>query len=347
MLSPSRLWSSVCVGATAAQIMELRADGVTCMHSGLSSDLKACGSPEWYAYVFVGSISSITPAEKGEKRIQITPEEVFHGKPSTPLTVLTSQGACLPEMVVGDRWLFFLRKETDKPIVLDCYGNDSRPVSDAQEQIETLRRLQNIGDLGILRGVQKSRFSQDEAVPGARIVARRASDKVQFVATTDADGRYEFQPLLPGKYNLTVDPVGSFHPDDASIDVHSRACWDLTLSRSPHAHLGGHVRASDGTPVVKVPVLIATDDGSWFTTEESNADGYFRLDGMGPGTYVVGIGLPGVPAWKPWGCGGACKDQIPSASLYYPGMQNRSDALVVSLATDQKRDDIDFTVPTQ
>ena len=338
-----------CLGAAAAQIMELRTDGGTCMHSGLTSDLRDCGfRSDWYAYVFVGSISAITPDGKDEKKIQITPEEIFHGNPSNPLTVQTSQGACLPKLAVGDHWLFFLRRENGKPIVLDYYGNDSRPVADAQEQIETLRRLQTIGDLGILRGhVQAGRFFEGKAVPDAHIVARQASDDMRFATTTDADGRYEFVPLPPGKYKLTVDPVGSFHPDDSEIELSRGACWDLTLSRSPHAHLGGHIRRSDGSPVPRVPVLIMSEDGTGFYTKESDADGYFRSDGMQPGKYVVGIGLPGAPPWKYGSCGGACKDKIPSASLYYPGMQSRSDALVISLATDQKRDDIDFTIPAQ
>jgi len=42
---------------------------------------------------------------------------------------------------------------------------------------------------------------------------------------------------------------------------------------------------------------------------------------------------------------GACS--IPKASLYYSGMRNRADAFVINLATDEKRDDIDFTIPAR
>jgi hypothetical protein len=111
--------------------------------------LNDCGArSDWYAYVFVGSISARTPAGNDEEILQITPEELFYGNPSTPLTVLTSQGACLPTLAVGNRWLFYLRKENGKPIVLDYYGNDSRPVESAQEEIETLRQLKGIGKSG-------------------------------------------------------------------------------------------------------------------------------------------------------------------------------------------------------
>jgi hypothetical protein len=58
-----------CLSAAAAQIMEVRDGGIKCMHSGLSSNLKDCGVPAWYAYAFIGSISAITHIENGESEI--------------------------------------------------------------------------------------------------------------------------------------------------------------------------------------------------------------------------------------------------------------------------------------
>ena len=339
------------LGIAGAQIIgTFEKDGktVTCMHSGLMSDLNDCGAQsDWYTYVFVGSISRITPAKDDEKKIQIIPEEVFHGEPASPLTVLTSQAPCLPDLAVGDRWLFFLRKQDGKAITLDFYGNDSRPVAYAQAQIKTLRRLQTIGDFGILRGkVVRGGYLERKAVPNARVVARRASDNTQFVATTDSDGHYEFPPVPPGEYNLTADPVGLFQVDKGWADVTRGSCWHVTLSRSPHAELGGHVRRSDGPPLPEVDILIMREDEEWFTTAKADERGYFHVDSLQPGKYVIGINLPGAPAWKVGGGAGAGLD-IPPASLYYPGVQSRSAALAITLAGDEKRDDIDFAVSKQ
>lgn len=344
------------LGAAAAQIMEEREiDGKTiqCLHSGLMSDRSDCGfRSDWYAYVFVGSISAIASSDKDEKKLQIIPEEIFHGEPPTPLTVLTSQGACLPKLVVGDRWLFFLRKVSGNPIVLDYYGNDSRPVADAQEQIETLRRLKTMGDFGLLRGdvVRGPNYLDRKPVPSVRVVANRSSDNAKFFALADADGHYEFQPVPVGKYELAVDTIGPFYVGDAALKVTGGLCWDVTLWKSPeppHTRLTGHVKRSDGSPAPKISVLIIHEDGTGFTTQESEADGYFHEDSLRPGKYIVGINLPGASAWKSYGCAGGCQNEIPDASLYYPGIHNRSDALVINLATDEKRDDIDFTISTQ
>jgi hypothetical protein len=341
----------------AAQIDEFRnVNGKTieCLHSGLMSYFNDCDvRSDWYAYVFVGSISAITPAVKDEKNLQITPEEIFHGEPPTPLTVLTSQGECLSSLVVGDRWLFFLRKENGKPIVLDYYGNDSRPVARAQVQIETLRRLKSIGDFGILRGnvMRGPSFGNRKPIPGTRVVASRISDHSQFVATTDAHGYYEFQPLPVGKYELTDDSVRDSYVGDAAIEMSRGACRDVTLwsePEPPHTRLGGHVKLADGSPVAKSPVVIVREDGSWFTTQESDAGGYFHEDSLRPGKYAVGINPPGAPPWKIGGCAGSgCQNNIPEGVLYYPGMHSRSNAIVITIGNDEKRDDIDFIVPIQ
>jgi Carboxypeptidase regulatory-like domain len=332
-----------------AQIIELRKVGdktITCMHTGLMSDLNDCGvRSDWYAYVFVGSISSIKAAGNDDEEIlEITPEELFYGNPSTPLTVFTSQGACLPTLAVGNRWLFYLRKENGKPIVLDYYGNDSRPVDSAQEKIETLRQLKGIGNLGIIRGsVERGQFGERRAVTGAQVVASRKSDNAQFFAATDANGGFEFAPLAPGTYKLTVDPIGLFRPDDSGVDVKSGSCWNVTMSRSPHARISGYLRHSDGSPAPGVPVLIIDADGSGFNTIESDADGRFSSDGMTPGKYLVAINSPDPPRWKISACGGVC--EIPLGALYYPWMHDRSDALVIELSEDEKRNNIDFTIP--
>jgi hypothetical protein len=229
----------VCSGLNVAaqgQIVSMKTVNgkqVTCVQSGLMSDLNDCGVPSWYEFAFIGSISSITPIDGGEKKLELVSEEVFHGRPASPLTVVTSQAACLPNLTVGERWLFFLRAEKGRPIVLDFYGNASRPVADAQEQIATLRRLKNIGNISILRGrVVKGSYLDRRPIPGAQIVASRVTDGLQFGATTGFNGRYEFQLLPPGDYKITIEPIGSFKPDDSKISLKPGACWDLTLSQS-------------------------------------------------------------------------------------------------------------------
>jgi len=258
---------------------------------------------------------------------------------------LTSQAACLPKLAVGDRWLFFLREVKDKPIVLDFYGNASRPAADAQEQIRTLRRLKDTGGLSILRGrVTKNAFFDDNAVAGAHVVALHVTDKLKFEATTAANGRYEFQLLSPGNYKISVDPIGSFRADDSQVDLQPNACWDLTLSRSPHAMLGGHIRHLDGSPVPKVGVVLINADSPGYITTQTDAKGHFQFGSLGQGKYVVGINYPARDDWFN-GAGSGPAVKFPPASTFYSGASERSAAIVIGLSTDETLDNVDFHLP--
>jgi hypothetical protein len=336
-----------------AQIIILKKVGdreVACRHSGLTSSFKDCGVRDnWYAYVFVGQISAVTPVENYEKEIQVVPEDIFLGEPATPLKVKTSQADCMPEFKVGDRWLFYLREQKGQPIVLDYYANDSLPLSDAQERVETLRRLKEIGDFALLRGKvvrgPDVEFNP-EVIPDAQVTASGRFSHDQFVCRTGKDGRYAFPPLPPGYYAITVQPIGSYQPDDSRIVLRSGTCRDLTLGRSPHGQIGGRVSHFDGTPVRNVDVVLMTADNSSFQTTQTDENGRYTFYSETAGEYVIGLNFPPSPDWINGG-GAGPGVKIAPASLFYPGVSNRSSARVIRLATDEKRDDLDFVVPKQ
>ena len=337
-----------CLGVAQAEVYSFRKVGdktVTCMHSGMMSNLNYCGKhADWYSYVFVGSISSIKPVKDDEKEIQIVPEEVFYGKPDNPMTVLTSQGLCLPNLAVGDRWLFYLRKVNGKPIILDYYGNDSLPVAKARMQINTLRRLKKIGNFGILRGrVVRGESFDGKAVSNVQVVAIRRSDNNRFIAITDSVGHYEFQPLPPGDYKITVAPIGSYQPDDSGVEIIPGACWDLTLSKFSNAQIGGHVKRSNGAPVTGVGLVLIRSDNTWYQTTQTDGNGYFHFDQHEPGEYVLGLNLPGSPGWVNGSAAGA-GIKIPQVSLFYPNAKDRSSARVIRVSDDEKLDNLDFIV---
>jgi len=118
----------------------------------------------------------------------------------------------------------------------------------------------------------------------------------------------------------------------------------VTLSRSPHAQIAGRVLHADGSPAAGVPLLLTNPDGSSFDTTESESDGSFTFDSLEAGDYVVGINLPGSPAWEIGGGAGA-PGTAPKAALYYPAARQRSDAGIITLSTDEKRHSINFTIP--
>lgn len=340
---------SVSCFALHAQILEGRSVNgkeVSCLHSGLFSDLEDCTArARWYAYAFIGRITAVTSVEKDEFELDLVPEEVFHGDPGTLLKVRTSQGLCLPALKIGDRWLFYLRSEPGKPIVLDYYGNDSKPVGKAVREIETLRTLQSIGARGLLRGsVQKGRrFVDSEPVPNARVVARDQAD-VEHVTVTDSDGEFQFEPLPAGLYKITVDPVGSFVADSTSQDLKAGECWGIRLTRTPHTRISGQVLYTDGSPVKDAAVILFDANNEGYNILHTDKDGRYSFDTITAGGYVIGANSPTAPAWKFGGAGGA-GIELPPAEWFFPSAHDRAAAQVINLKRDDMREDIDFEIP--
>ncbi len=319
-----------------------------CSMSGLSSDLKDCGiQPDWYAYIFVGSILKMTPAPEDEQEIQIVPEEVFSGSPPAPVTVITSQGLCMGPMAVGEHWLFYLHKEPGKPLQLG-YGGASLPVAEAQQEIETFRRLKTIGNYGLLRGrvLGGERLGDGKPIENAEVFADQENGGRRFVATSGRDGYYEFPPLMPGEYKIVVGPVTARQPDNSSIEIKRSECWDLTLTRSPHALISGHIRFNSGKPAAGIGVVLILADHSVYQVVTTDADGAYTYDDLSPNSYFIGVNYPARTDWFE-GSGGGVGMELPPASLFYPRAANIESAEVIQLKDDEKRDQIDFLLAAQ
>jgi hypothetical protein len=95
-------------------------------------------------------------------------------------------------------------------------------------------------------------------------------------------------------------------------------------------------------PLAGAQALLISVDESWWSTEQVGSNGYFSYESLRPGRYVIGVRLVSPPSPDQSGGG-----PPPPASLYYPGVQNRSAAAAIALRTDEKRDNIDFSIPPQ
>jgi len=220
-------------------------------------------------------------------------------------------------------------------------------LADAGEEVQTLRRLKTIGNFAIVRGeVMQDRWEGAEPVPQAKVSAHRLSDGLSFVSTTDAAGHYEFQPLPAGEFKIVVDPIGSFQADDGAVDATPGACWDLLISRSPHAQIGGFVTRLNGSPAAAVDVVLISAANTSYTTTQTDSEGHFEFRSELPGEFVVGLNYPPRSDWINGGGGGAGV-KLPPASIFYPGVLDRREAGVIRLATDQSIDDINFTIPVK
>lgn len=332
----------------SAQIIEdreYRGKKIMCMLSGLRGWGSPCGTDGNYAYIFVGSVLSATEISDSEKLLQLMPQEIFLGDAASQLKVTTNQGDCLPEILPGDQWLFYLWRDDKTKELLLNYGSPSKPIADAQTAITTLRRLAAMTDSGLISGylyreVQNvnedgTRWSTSVPVPNHKVIAKRVSDGLEYSALTNSDGNYEFEPLPSGSYDLSTNTAQGLWAEEGPTTVHAQGCTAFEFELHTDGGISGHVRSADGKPFKIHPwVEVESEGGEHFQSFYADEHGYFEARGLEPGRYLVGIGMraePETPEWR--------------SRVYYPGVRTREKATVIELGKAETRNNIDFPLP--
>jgi Carboxypeptidase regulatory-like domain len=110
-----------------------------------------------------------------------------------------------------------------------------------------------------------------------------------YQAVTDATGSFHIPGIKPGDYNPAATKAGLFSPLTAFFggrnSVHVEAGKDTPpfhLQLIPPARLRGRVIGIDGKPAAGVEVATGNQ---YALTAKTDADGYFVLDNLQPGSY--------------------------------------------------------------
>ena len=333
------------VPRTAAQLVELReyrGQQIACARSGLHSFEMPCGIETWYEDIFIGTVLSVTEVSETERTLRIAPGEVFLGNPGRQLTATTSQGACLPELRAGDDWLFYLRRDAETKELVLSYGSPSGPIDETQKTIALLRRLIRMTNTGVIHGfvghpVVSPDGSEEWTYPANhKIVAKRVEDGIEYVASSDRDGNYEFEPLAVGSYDLTANTTQGLWAEVGSVDVQPRGCSFVGFEFHPDGMISGRVTTAAGEPLSHAEGWITQEDGKgpWrlLVVDEQ---GYFQARGLAAGRYLVWLEIQDNQGHLG-----------PPARVYYPGVRDKNLAVVVELGPAEKRSHIDFHVPS-
>lgn len=355
---PPRKWrllvfvlAAIClVPSLSAVIMEMReykGKQVRCMHGGnWFNPIQVCGT-KFYARVFIGTVKSVVEISDTDKRVELIPDEVFLGAPTSEVTATVNQ-ACMPrkqpEIQTGDKWLFYLRSDRWSGEVELPYDSPSKPLWQAQDDIATLRHLARLtGHQAIITGnVERIGETYDKLdpvpVPNRKIVAKGLLG--EYVAFTNENGHFEFE-LPQDTYDVTADTepglreAGSIMPRSSSY-IANGACLNMNFTMLTDGKLAGRVRTARGRSAshAKVSIIPISPVRPQFSVV-ADEQGHFEVTGRQPGSYLVGIGLLaqiGSPEWK--------------SRVYYPGVSTREQAKIIELGDGEWRTDIDFKLPS-
>ena len=119
-------------------------------------------------------------------------------------------------------------------------------------------------------------------------VAIRVDGRVR--GQTDAQGRFHISDLAPGVYRVELDAEGlplELSPEDVGYWVEVAAGAATTLRFRVEVRLGaaGRLYGVDGGPSAGGSIHVLDDEGRVRARSAVSAFGYYRIDGLPPGTY--------------------------------------------------------------
>jgi protocatechuate 3,4-dioxygenase beta subunit len=127
------------------------------------------------------------------------------------------------------------------------------------------------------------------------VEVQRLNGTAAWHGETDADGDYRFAGLAPGSYRIASGGNGSGYLPFVSpvfeLSPREHATVDGTLRRGANIH---GVLTTHGKPVAFTDVL-ARLDGEGVAAVTTDAAGRYRINGLAPGDYEVGILYEGTP----------------------------------------------------
>ncbi|MGA9673622.1 MAG: carboxypeptidase-like regulatory domain-containing protein, partial [Terracidiphilus sp.] len=259
------------------------------------------------------------------------------------LLVFASYGSFLPV----DTAAMTLGKPTGRQKPLPTGFDPKMPVYDVPECTGTREADSSADDIAWLRtwkkGDSRARIQGfvldgfNRPLRGVQVIAK--ADVESLTTTTDAVGAFSFDPVEPGRYDLSASLARYRLRWKPQIEVQEHACGYAALSMDTTGVLSGTVVDKSGRPVPGLELEIAQMRGTEETFpsidhETTRANGSFRYQGFPAGDYLIGVNLESQP-----------NADTPYARTYAPGVSDRAQAQLIHLAPGQKFSGIRIQLP--
>ena len=195
--------------------------------------------------------------------------------------------------------------------------------------------------------VVKEQGSQPLKKVLVQVVAENQKEGGNYTASTDADGHFHIENVLPGRYRIFIERTGfvgvNEHGLKSDVNVFTvqagQAVDDLLFRMLPTAVISGRITDEDGDPMAGV-VVIALKKKPGKSTRESvgtvgtNDLGEYRVAGLFPGQYWI-VAMPPVDfrdyEKQEKSLAGEGQPDTRYVNTYYPGTYDAMQASAVTL----------------
>src|ERR1039457_5894166 len=185
-----------------------------------------------------------------------------------------------------------------------------------------------------------------------QVIAEDQKQGGNYTASTDADGHFHLDNVVPGRYRLFLERTGYVEVNGRGLksDVNvftvqaGQSVDDLLFRMLPTAIISGRITDEDGDPMSGVRVVVQKKKPGKATreaagTEATNDLGEYRLSGLFPGQYwIVAMPPPDMrdyekpPEKSPPGTNQSDVQPDPRyVTTYYPGTYDAMQASAITL----------------
>jgi len=192
-----------------------------------------------------------------------------------------------------------------------------------------------------------------------QVVAENQKEGGNYTASTDADGHFHIENVVPGRYRIFIERTGfvgvNEHGLKSDTNVFTvqagQSVGDLLFRMLPTAVISGRITDEDGDPMSGVRVVAqkkkpGKSKRESVGTEATNDLGEYRLAGLFPGQYWI-VAMPPVDfrdyEKQEKSSAGEAQPDTRYVNTYYPGTY---DAMLASAVTLKAGDEmpVNFTL---
>src|SRR6267143_1493014 len=221
-----------------------------------------------------------------------------------------------------------------RPLALAVFILSAFVLANAQEPASTAHASSIAGT------VVKEPGSQPLKKVLVQVVAENQKEGGNYTASTDADGHFHIENVVPGRYRIFIERTGfvgvNEHGLKSDVNVFTvqagQSVEDLLFRMLPTAVISGRITGADGDPMSGVRVVAQKKRPGKSTresvgTEGTNDLGEYRVAGLFPGQYwIVAMPPPDFRDYEKqekWSAGeaqpGEGQPDTRYVNTYYPG----------------------------
>jgi hypothetical protein len=272
-------------------------------------------------------------------------EETF-GQTLTEVVQVYGQGTtCDLEFKPGERYLVYAYQDPNTKTLSTNICSGTAPLADRTDHLTYLRDAANSSGSTASGDIMRDVNGNPEPIAGAEIIL--VNGDRTFRGKADASGKFTLNGLIQGRYKVSTNPRTNYSHLDVmakeaasewEIEIPAHGCVKTWFVARPEGEIAGDVRDESGVVGDDLePQLMRADLKPGEIVEPLTVKldyGAFRFSFVRPGRYYLGFNLKGGPSLI-----------SPYPEFYYPGVTDRAQATVITVAEGQKITDLVFRRP--